>query len=239
MFFDDYPRFYETSETLPSRARLNLRYEAIIAENLDILDGARVLDIASHDGRWSLAALAAGARSVVGIEGRSELVEHSVVNLERYGYGPDQHRFVCGDVHEVLNSEAFDVDVVLCLGFLYHTLRYNELLAGIRRTSARHVIIDTQSRMMMQPEPVVPLFREHVEKQSAAVLDRYSHGESVISGRPNLAAIRMMTDAYGYRVERLADWGGILRDNPDLRGCTDYAKQGRVTIRFVDKDVVA
>ena len=106
MFFDDYPRFYETSETLPSRARLNLRYEAIIAENLDILDGARVLDIASHDGRWSLAALASGAKSVVGIEGRPELVEHSVANLEYYGYGPDEYRFLTGDVHKVLTPNG-------------------------------------------------------------------------------------------------------------------------------------
>ena len=57
MFFDAYPRFYETSKTSASRGRLNLRYEAIFGENADVFRGARVLDIASHDGRWSLAAL--------------------------------------------------------------------------------------------------------------------------------------------------------------------------------------
>src|SRR4249919_1385884 len=77
MFFDDYPRFAETSRTAASMDRLNLRYEAIFAENRDILDGARVLDIASHDGRWSLAALATGARSVVGVEARPGLVANA------------------------------------------------------------------------------------------------------------------------------------------------------------------
>ncbi|HET6876343.1 MAG TPA: hypothetical protein VFH38_02330 [Jatrophihabitans sp.] len=96
------------------------------------------------------------------------------------------------------------------------------------------MIIDTQSRVMMQPEPAVPLFHERVENQSAAVVDEYSYRSSVLSGRPNLAAIRMMMDAYGYRVERLSDWAGILRDNPDLNGGRDYARQGRATIRCVD-----
>src|SRR6476661_8939613 len=70
MFFDKYPRFYETSQTTATRGRLNLRYEAIFAENRDIFAGAKVLDIASHDGRWSLAALECGAASVIGIEAR-------------------------------------------------------------------------------------------------------------------------------------------------------------------------
>jgi len=73
-FFDQYPRFYDTSETFAYPSRLNLRHEAIFGENTDIFEGRRVLDIASHDGRWSFAALQAGAASVVGIEGRPELV---------------------------------------------------------------------------------------------------------------------------------------------------------------------
>ena len=56
-FFDQYPRFYETSETFAYPSRLNLRHEAIFAENTDIFEGRRVLDIASHGGRWSFAAL--------------------------------------------------------------------------------------------------------------------------------------------------------------------------------------
>ena len=35
MFFDRYPRFYGTSRTAPSSGRLNLRYEAIFAENIE------------------------------------------------------------------------------------------------------------------------------------------------------------------------------------------------------------
>src|SRR5215469_18424573 len=73
-FFERFPRFYLSSSTAATSARLNLRYEAIFGENRDIFAGASVLDLASHDGRWSLAALATGARSVIGIEARPELV---------------------------------------------------------------------------------------------------------------------------------------------------------------------
>ena len=214
MFFDAHPRFYSTSETAAGRARLNLRYEGIFAENRDILDGAKVLDIASHDGRWSVAALECGARSVVGIEARPDLVAHATANLEHYGYASDRCRFVVGDVHDVLNSAAFDVDVVLCLGFLYHTLRYNDLLRGIRGTGARHLIIDTEAPAMMRPQASIRVFGEPSDKQSAAAADAFTFGTSVLTGRPNLAAIRTMLDCYGYQVERLSDWAGVLRDNP-------------------------
>lgn len=47
---------------------------AIIEEHREELNGARVLDIASHDGRWSFAALQVGAAHVTGIAGREHLV---------------------------------------------------------------------------------------------------------------------------------------------------------------------
>jgi len=233
-FFEQFPRFYWTSSTAPTTARLNLRYEAIFGENRDIFAGASVLDLASHDGRWSLAALATGARSVIAIEARPELVKAATENLGEYGYGADRIRFVTGDVHEVLNTQDFEADVVLCLGFLYHTLRYNELLDGIRRTNARHLIIDTSSPYMMRPVPNVNVITEHADEQGKAAADTYTHGPSVLVGRPNLAAIRTMLGAYGYRVERLSDWAGLLRDNPRTDNCDDYANGRRITVRCVN-----
>jgi hypothetical protein len=233
-FFEQFPRFYVTSSTGLTTARLNLRYEAIVGENRDIFAGASVLDLASHDGRWSLAALAAGARSVTGIEARPELVKGAAKNLSQYGYGADRARFVTGDVHQVLNAQEFDADVVLCLGFLYHTLRYNELLHGIRRTGARYLIIDTFSPHMMGPVPNVNVITEYADQEGSAAADTYTHGPAVLVGRPNLAAIRTMLGAYGYRVERLSDWAGLLRDNPTTEDFDDYAGQKRITARCVN-----
>jgi len=232
-FFEKFPRFYLTSSTGLTTARLNLRYEAIFGENRDIFEGASVLDLASHDGRWSLAALASRASSVTGIEARPELVKAATENLAEYGYGPDRVRFITGDVHEVLTTQDLQADVVLCLGFLYHTLRYNELLHGIRKTGARHLIIDTFSPYMMGPVPNVHIITEDADEEGKAAADTYTDGQSVLVGCPNLEAIRTMLGAYGYEVERLSDWAGLLRDNRGTDNCGDYANRKRITARCV------
>ncbi|HET6877804.1 MAG TPA: methyltransferase domain-containing protein [Jatrophihabitans sp.] len=237
LFFDQYPRFYETSETTATRGRLNLRYEAIFAENRELFQGARVLDIASHDGRWSLAALATGAESVIGIEARPELVENAVETLGHYGYGPDRAQFIAGDVFSTFATTDFDVDVVLCLGFLYHTLRYGELMLGIRKANPRHVIIDTASKIMMRADPAVSVQRDFHDRQRAAARDDLSFGNSVLVGKPNLEAISVIAKSYGYRIEGLSDWDGLLRDNPELVALgdvVDYANHVRTTIRLAD-----
>jgi hypothetical protein len=170
---------------------------------------------------------------VTGIEARPELVQAATENLGEYGYGPDRVRFIAGDMHEVLNAGGFEADVVLCLGFLYHTLRYNELLDGIRRTNARHLIIDTWSPHMMEPVPNVNVITEDADEEGKAAADSYTHGQAVLVGRPNFAAIQTMVQAYGYQVERLSDWAGLLRDNPGAENCLDYANRRRITARCV------
>jgi predicted nicotinamide N-methyase len=74
-FFDDYPAFFETSRTGSAPNRLKARHTALIESNPDVVTGRRILDIASHDGTWSFAALRAGAAHVTGIEARDEVVE--------------------------------------------------------------------------------------------------------------------------------------------------------------------
>ena len=228
MFFDEHPRFYETSETSPYRGRLNLRYEAIFAENREIFTGARVLDIASHDGRWSLAALKTGAAEVVGIEARGELVRAAHENLERYGAGEAQYRFVAGDVFEVLGREAFKADVVLCLGYLYHTLRYNELMRRIKDVNPRYLVLD--SVVLPRPdEPVVRLRLDRNARQGNAVADSFSYGEATLVGWPSVPALELLVQAFGFEIDRFSDWGALLRDNPTLGGVDDYAEGRRVT----------
>ena len=230
-FFDDYPSFLETSRTSAAPWRLNLRYEAIFAANREVLAGARVLDIASHDGRWSLAALRTGASHVVGVEARPELVEHARRNLGRYGVDETAYRFVAGDVFDVLARDRIEADVVLCLGSLYHTLRWNELFARMRATGAGTILVDTE---VHQPDtgPVAHLRTEPVDRESAAVADDLSYGERVLVGRPTRSALALLGRAYGYRLSAEADWAGLLRDNPAATGVRGYRTGRRVTVRF-------
>lgn len=245
-FFDAYPRFFQTSQTSPWPDRLNARYEAIIAAHREDIAGARVLDIASHDGRWSFAALMAGATHVTGIEPRAELVAEGEVSLKAYGFGDDRYRFITGDVFEHLDGQSFDV--VLCLGFYYHTLRHAELLDRIERTGARLVVIDTEVTPSGELPPDVPsddprrvygnpfglqLLREPVEDQRMGWHDRLTRNGHTLVARPSRAAIRLMGEHFGYATTEY-DWAEHFARHPgDAASMVDYAEgwRGTYTLR--------
>lgn len=229
MFFDAFPRFYETSGTRDPKGRINLRYEAIFAQNADVFQGARVLDIASHDGRWSLAALCTGAAEVIGVEAREGLVQAARENLDLYAKGR-RFDFRAGDVFEVLAREHFQVDVVLCLGFLYHTLRYNELMRRIRDLEPRYLILDTAVEGHVK-RPYVLLRRDGTKRSRAAVSDRLSHGSKNLVGVPSVAALKMILESYAFEIESFSDWDSLVRHNPSLTHVSDYADRSRVTVR--------
>lgn len=229
-FIDLHPRFLDTSTTAATRWRLNLRHEAIIADNKDVLQGARVLDIASHDARWTYAALRAGASHVTGAEGRPELVAHAEENLQHYGVDPDRYRFIVGDIFTTLDKERPQADVVLCLGFLYHTMRYDDVFHVMSQSNAEYLILDTQ----VEPsrEAIMRVRTNGVVGQGSAFTDSPIHTGQVLVGRPSVRALRTMAWVYGYRLDRFADWSGILEDNPPGRTVKVYKTGNRATLRF-------
>jgi SAM-dependent methyltransferase len=226
-FFDDYPRFFETSETSPSRSRLNLRHRAIFEGRSDAFAGARVLDIASHDGRWSFAALQAGAAHVTGVEPRPDLVESAGETLASYGVATDRYRMICGDVFDVLGDEPLDVDVVLCLGFLYHTSRYTELLHGIAGLRPRHVVVDSQVSPR-RTKPVVVLRLDRDERQREAYGDPFCPPGVTVVGDPSVPAIELLLDTYGFQVADRVDWKRLAPAGAG--GIGDYLQGRRVTL---------
>lgn len=229
-FFDDYPLFYETSETAVTRHRLHLRHLAMIEANRELLQGARVLDLASHDGRWSFAALQAGAEHVIGLEARAELVSNARNTFMEYGVPEERYEFVRGDLFRLLKHRDFEVDVVLCLGFMYHTLRYPDLLRGIAAARPRHCLIDT--KVILDDKPLVHVLVDKAGVQSNGARDGASHGRNVLAGWPSMPALRLMLDAYDFDIEDEYDWPRLLADHPEkLRGLGDYVTGNRVTLR--------
>jgi hypothetical protein len=250
VFADEYPRFIEVSELTPDltpedqrirnrsaleqRNRMNERYEGIFASNRDILDGARVLDLASHDGRFSMAALKAGAAHVTGVEVRQSLVDKAEENFSFYGQDPATYRFVCGDVFEVLEQEKFDVDVVLCLGYFYHTYRHTELMYRLHHLAPKHLIIDT----MVTPdtEPSLKLVREPDAKDiRSAAQDAWSV-DRVLVLRPSVPALELLARSYGFEVESLYDWKSRLAGRLPMPGLDGYATGKRVTMRCISRE---
>jgi hypothetical protein len=230
MFFDDYSRFLETSTVYASRDRLNLRHEAIFAANADIFTGTRVLDIASHDGRWSLSALRAGASYVYGIEARADAVEKARANLDYYDEDPKSYDFHCADIFDALTDVTLDVDIVLCLGFFYHTYRHAELLHLISQINPQYLLLDTQV-MRKAKQPVVRVRVDRPDNPAQATLDRFGHADRTLVGVPSVPAVQMMLPAYGFRISQQFDWNALLSDHTDVSGVDDYRAGRRATFR--------
>lgn len=209
-YFDEHPRFLGTSSTSADAGRLNLRHRELIERNKDVLAGTRVLDVASHDGRWCLPALDAGAAHVTGIEARPELVEHAEENLAAYGAKSRSYRFITGDVFAVLAKERLDVDVVQCFGFVYHTLRYPELFSRLRALEPRYLLLDT--RVEPGKDPYIRVLLNDSKAQAHAAADDFTEGTKTLVGHPTKRALRAMLGVYGFKVEHAVEWDEATKD---------------------------
>jgi hypothetical protein len=229
VFAEDYPRFMEVSDLRPKPERMNERYEALFATNRDIFDGARVLDLASHDGRYSFAALKTGAAHVTGVEVRQNLIDKARETYDFYGQDPDTYRFVCGDVFEVLAREKFDVDVVLCLGYLYHTYRHTELMYRLHELAPRHLIVDTI--VVPGTQPYLRVVQEpSSEDILSAAQDAYAVGQVLVAW-PTVPALELLLSSYGFEIESMYDWKSRLAGRPPIPGLKNYAQGRRATLR--------
>jgi hypothetical protein len=123
-------------------SRMNLRHRHIIEPWRNEIEGSRVLDLGSHDGRWGYAFAAAGAASVLGIEGRAELAAQ-YASLPDSPF-KDKVQLVIGDfVTEMdhLIAEKACFDIVACLGVYYHTMEHYRMMLQMASFKPRLIII--------------------------------------------------------------------------------------------------
>lgn len=153
--------FLGTSSVGAKANRLNWRCEMLLAKNRSAIQDKRVLDLASHDGRFSYACLQLGAKYVAGIEGRPHLVEHAHENLLKLGFSPHQFDFICGDIFSHLtNYKPGDFDTILCAGFFYHTIKQIELLRLLKLLHPQYIILDST------------VYRENVIIELARIIEK-------------------------------------------------------------------
>jgi SAM-dependent methyltransferase len=256
-FFDDHPQFYATSQTGADADRLHDRYRAIVEFNHSVFPRSRVLDIASHDGRWSFASLHAGAEHVTGIEVRPYLVDYSNDNMRRENIAADRYRFICGDaLEEIARLPAGQFDVVLCLGYLYHTVHLPLLIQQIGRLKPRHVIVDTQLGIpvgvheppewlalsagiygtffmerlcqFLSAQPLILLHEDDTEKEGMAVTPG-SDASRVPVGYPTKGALEFLLSDAGFGAFTYYDW--LTASLSNAVPSFDYRMGYRVTMR--------
>lgn len=223
-FFDQYPQFYETSATNAKPNRLNERYRALIDANESIIRGKRLIDIASHDGRWTFAACAAGAAHVLGIEARAHLVAAANSNMRKLGIPDDRFRFVQGDVFAELDKIPADtIDTLCCFGFLYHTIEHMVLLRKIAALRPQHIIIDTM--VDYRREALIRLSIEEVDEEADAVA--IPGLSQVLGGTPSRTALEWMLASLGWRWTYY-DWRDAgIKCWDDI---VDYHEGARITL---------
>lgn len=226
-FFDSYPRFFSTSATQSSPDRLNQRYRALIQSNADIVAGRSVLDIASHDGRWSLAAHKAGAKYVLGIEARQHLVESARASMREYGVPEGQVEFVQGDVMvELEQLEIGRFDTVFCFGFFYHTMDHMPLLRKIARLKPTSLVMDTAISTRLGS--IIEVRDEAIEHEGAAAVGDPGNPARAVRGYPSRAAMELMLKAAGFSALRCYNWRDVgIKRWDDLKA---YYLGARVTV---------
>jgi len=198
-FFDQFQEFYKTSKTTATPNRLNTRYLALIHNNKIFLKNSSVLDLASHDGRWSFAALKNGAKNVMGIEARDYLVSNSFKNMSHYNIPKEKYNFITGDIfNEISKIRPNTFDIIFCFGFFYHTINHMQLLKEIKRLTPKYLILDTSISKFL--EPIVLLREDDPNKESDAI-----GNQTVITGLPSKTGLEKMLKNVGFSYEYY-DW---------------------------------
>ena len=186
--------------------RLRHRYDTIVARNRVMFQNARVLDIMSSYGFWSLAALDAGAAKVVGIEASSELVAATTKTFEEFHVKPGSYQFVNSEIFTGLQSfDAGLFDLVLCQEIFEH-FDPREIFHHLARLRPKHVILDTG-----------------VDRGEGPIV-RFTLGMGQVLGTPSHQLIMFLCDAFDFRW-RLLDWRtmGIT----DWTGIHEYERDQR------------
>jgi len=215
-FFDNYPAFFSSESSQADSNRLANRYRVLIEENLDLIKGKKILDIGSHDGRWSFAAIKNGAEMVLGIEALQKNLRRAIRNMEKYQIPTEKYKFILGSIYpEIKKLKPNSIDTIFCFGFLYHTYNYIQLFAGIKKLNPLYLIIDTQIE-----KSDLPIISLHLEGTRI-------EGERKIVGTPSRPALNLLLEHFGFEYQYY-DWKNSKVTNWDKTN--DYKNGARITL---------
>ena len=192
--------------------RLRRQYDAIVGLNRELFRGARVLDLMSGHGIWSLAALDAGAAHVVGVDVSTQPLDVAKKSFAECGIDPTRYHFITGEIFASLRTfDPGTFDLVLCHGF-FEQCDVREFFYLLARLQPKHSILDTG---IVRGEG--PLIRFVVEMDNVRAVNH-------IVGLPNHPLIMFLCDAFGFRW-RLIEWRALGLN--DWTGVHDYERDQR------------
>jgi Methyltransferase domain len=190
--------------------RLQRQFDIIFSGNRNVFRGARVLDLMSSSGFWSLAALDAGARHVVGVERSVGLVESAKKAFSEHRVDVESYQFVNGD-------DPGTFELVLCHGYLERS-DPRQLFAQLNRLQINRVLLDT--RISVGKGPIVRLKQRSGEE----IAQKFKGRSNSILSIPNHELVTFFCDYFGFswrlilaKSSELSDWTGLDDYEQDRR----------------------
>ncbi|MEO0486888.1 MAG: class I SAM-dependent methyltransferase [Pseudomonadota bacterium] len=207
--------------------RLRRRYDHIIGPFADDIAGARVLDLASHDGRWCYALAATGATSVLGIEGRAE----TMAEFSAYPDDADKAKVTLrqNDIFEELEAlkaagETFDV--ITIYGIFYHITEHYRLLLLVQALKPKLIIID--SEFLARARGGMVRFLKNDTSHPLNSIPRRDGAKVELVGTTSRPFVDIVGDITGYQTQWV-DWTKLPLAQRD--GLDDYYRRGKPRIR--------
>ncbi|WP_370399030.1 class I SAM-dependent methyltransferase [Sulfitobacter sp. JB4-11] len=206
-FLEGLPKYGDDAKEV---ARQRQRHAFLIEPFLGDIKGARVLDIAAHDGRWSYAFADAGAASVLGIEGREELVDL----FSEFPHTPAKDRVSLRveDLYDGLDrllAEKQTFDVIALFGIMYHVMDHFRIVRQCVKLSAKLIIID--SEFVKGVNPYIQIIKERTDYEINATPQ--IEGQALaIKGVLSNAAMERIAEALNCDMEWLP-WEDLPKEN--------------------------
>ena len=183
-------------------SRMNWRYSHIIDPLRNDISDSSILDLGSHDGRWPSAYADAGAREVVGLEGREDIVA-------KFAAYPTENKS-CVDLRVCDFVEGMDnllqtgktFDVVSCLGVFYHTMHHYRVMCQMASFKPKLIIID--SEFSRSKAPLIAMGKENPEKDLNTI-EQFAGQAFAPIGIPSFPAVRIMAESVGYTMSTI-EW---------------------------------
>lgn len=209
---------------------LNARIHTLMEHQNDAIEGQKILDIASHMGTFSFAALQLGAKSVHGVDAEKLMVEKCHGLFEYYHVRKNKYNFETGDVFrflEHLKEKSFDT--VLCFGMLYYTMEPYRLLRLMQRAARKTILLDTftaayaaiqgKDAMMIHPNikdetlnlPLMLVTQTQTEKKDYRLPQSFQSGQKTLSltSFPTGALLEVWFKSLSLGYQRL-DWSPYI-----------------------------
>lgn len=211
--------------------RLQERYKRIITSNTAHIKHKNILDLASNNGRWSYAALGAGAKHVVGVEGRKEKIKESIGIFNELNVDKSKWDFENGDIFDYLQEyKDFRVDTIFCLGIFYHIMDHHRLLMLMARTKASTIIIDSAFVRSFRNSVHVQLEDPSAHRNA---LPKFRSQKSEFAGFVSLGLMIQMSWNLGFTCRPIS-WSPA--DLSDKLSVQDYMMGRRFTLRLERTD---